>query len=57
MKRILIPFGEAQRLGSLFHVSQPTIRRALRGKVDTDLSRKIRKAAIERGGVETNQTL
>ena len=51
MKEILTKHGERQYLGKLFKVSQPTIRKALCGTCSSKTSLKIRKAAIERGGV------
>ena len=51
MAKILVENGERAYLGKLFGVSQPTIRRALDGKTNTDLAKKIRKVAIDRGGV------
>ena len=46
MAKILVENGERAYLGKLFGVSQPTIRRALDGKTNTDLAKKIRKVAI-----------
>ena len=51
MAKILVENGERAYLVKLFGVSQPTIRRALDGKTNTDLAKKIRKVAIDRGGV------
>ena len=51
-KKILVANGEKKALKELFDVSYPTVRGALNGKQSTSLSYKIRKAAIERGGVE-----
>ena len=51
MAKILTRHGERQELGKIFKVSQPTIRRALDGRTNTDLAKKIRTAAIKRGGV------
>lgn len=51
MAKILVENGERAYLGKLFGVSQLTIRRALDGKTNTDLAKKIRKVAIDRGGV------
>nr|DAH17537.1 MAG TPA: Transcriptional regulator GntR, transcription regulator, GntR,Chromobacterium violaceum [Caudoviricetes sp.]DAS18737.1 MAG TPA: Transcriptional regulator GntR, transcription regulator, GntR,Chromobacterium violaceum [Caudoviricetes sp.] len=56
MAKILVENGERAYLGKLFGVSQPTIRRALDGKTNTDLAKKIRKVAIDRGGVVKNNT-
>ena len=51
MVKVLTQHGERKYLGKLFEVSQLTVRRALDGQTNTPLARKIRKAAIERGGV------
>ncbi len=51
MERILVDRGERQSLGKLFVVSQLTVRRALNGQTNTELAKKIRKVAIDRGGV------
>ena len=51
MAKILVENGARAYRGKLFGVSQPTIRRALDGKTNTDLAKKIRKVAIDRGGV------
>lgn len=51
MAKILTERGERLLLGKLFGVSQPTVRRALDGKTQTELAKKIRRAALVRGGV------
>lgn len=51
---ILVGYGERQKLMAIFRTSYPTVRAALRGKTNTDLARKIRTAALKRGGVEKN---
>jgi hypothetical protein len=51
-KKILVEIGEKKALGKLLGASYPTVRVALNGKSDTILLTKIRKAAIERGGME-----
>lgn len=53
MKQILVKHGEIKALTAVLGVSNRTIRRALRGDRDNALAHKIRKAARERGGVET----
>lgn len=52
MHRIIMPNGEQTRLAKDFKVSRKTVWEALTGRKDTDLARMLRKAAIERGGVE-----
>lgn len=52
MGKILVAFGERKQLMKIFDKSHVTVRRALNGEIKTPLATKIRKAAIERGGVE-----
>lgn len=52
MNQILVEIGEKKLLCTLLNVSHPTVRRALNGEIDTPIALRIRKAAIERGGVE-----
>ena len=51
MEKVVIQHGGHKELGRIFKVSQPTIRRALNGETNTPLAKKIRTAAIKRGGV------
>ena len=51
-KKILVANGDKKALKEQFNCSYPTVREALKGKSSTTLSYNIRKAAIERGGVE-----
>ena len=55
MRKILVAVGEKKQLMKIFGKSHVTIRRALNGETKTPLSLKIRKAAIERGGIEQSQ--
>ncbi len=52
MNKILVENGDKKELRRIFGVSYPTIRKALNGNSKSLLSVKIRKAAIERGGME-----
>ncbi len=52
MGKILVAVGEKKELMKIFNVSYVSVRRALNGENSTKLTSKIRKAAIERGGVE-----
>lgn len=56
MAKVLTAHGERKYLGELFGVSQLTIRRALEGQTNSALANKIRKVAIQRGGVVVNNT-
>lgn len=50
---IFTDLGEKKALMKIFDVSHVTVREALRGNISTPLALKIRKAAIERGGLES----
>lgn len=52
MSRILTRFGEIKQLATLMRVNRLTVRDALSGKTKSNLAKRIRKLAIERGGVE-----
>lgn len=52
MGEILTRFGEKGKLAKIFKTSHVTVREALRGNTHSELAEKIRKAAIERGGIE-----
>ncbi|HBX44446.1 MAG TPA: hypothetical protein DEG28_00935 [Porphyromonadaceae bacterium] len=52
MGEILTKHGDRQELAKIFNVSIVTIRSALKGRTKSPLAQRIRKAAIERGGVE-----
>jgi DNA-binding FadR family transcriptional regulator len=51
---ILVDHGEKRELMKLFSVSHVTVREALRGSIATRLAQKIRKVAVERGGLIIN---
>ncbi len=50
--KILVNHGDKQKIMKIFQCSYPTVRTALNGKVNSSLAHKIRKTAIEYGGVE-----
>lgn len=52
MNTIILPHGSIKLIIEKLNVSRPTIRKALRGQCSTELCEKIRKIAIEVGGVE-----
>jgi hypothetical protein len=54
MGEILTKHGEKMILAKLFNTSLVTIRSALKGRTHSKFAEKIRKAAIERGGKETD---
>jgi hypothetical protein len=51
-RKIIVAKGEAARLAKDFKVESVTVWRALTFKRDTPQARMIRKAALERGGME-----
>lgn len=53
MGEILTRYGEKSLLAKMFNTSHVTVREALRGNTKSELAKKIRNAAIERGGIET----
>lgn len=57
MAKVLVEHGEVAKLARLFGIARKTVSEALNGQTNTDLARKIRKMAIDRGGVaQTIQT-
>lgn len=46
--------GERREIAKMFNVSEVTVRNALKGRTQSELSRKIRKIAIQRGGIEVD---
>jgi len=50
--KILVAHGERKYLKELFKTSYVTVTKALGGSENTDMQRRIRKAAVERGGTE-----
>lgn len=55
MAKVIVEYGERQRIAAMFNTSLPTVRAALRGETNTALAKKIRAAAIKRGGVVAKQ--
>ena len=47
MEKILVEYGKIKKIASDCGVSVPTVRYALRGAIDTDLSRMIRNRAVK----------
>lgn len=56
MNEILTKHGERREIAKIFNVSEVTVRNALKGRTRSDLSRRIRSVAIQRGGIETKAT-
>lgn len=56
MRQILTRIGEGKQLAKLFGVCEKTVIEALKFRSNTQLAVRIRKAAIERGGKETEYT-
>lgn len=60
ISRVIVDHGEMNALATLFGVSLPTVRSALRGKTFTKLAQSIREIALVRGGtrvIELNQDI
>lgn len=51
MAKVFVMHGEINKLAQLLGVARKTVREALSGQTNTPLARKIRKLAIDRGGV------
>lgn len=54
-KEILVPHGMKARLKKDTGYSETTIKFALRGAIDTEIAKTIRKRALEMGGVLARQ--
>lgn len=52
MNRILTQHGETKKIAALFNVDRRTVWLALNGTYESDLVKRIRKIAIDRGGLE-----
>lgn len=52
MNEILTKHGERGKLAKIFDVSHVTVRNALKGRTNSPLAKRIRQAAILRGGKE-----
>ena len=52
LNRIIVAHGERKQLAELFGHGMPFIRKALAGDRETPEALRVRKAAIERGGIE-----
>lgn len=50
VKTVFAPFGAGKRLAAAFGVTTVTVSEALRGKIDSELARKIRYTAIKEFG-------
>jgi transcription initiation factor TFIIIB Brf1 subunit/transcription initiation factor TFIIB len=56
MNEILTKHGERREIAKIFNVSEVTVRNALKGRTRSDLSKRIRSVAIQRGGIEAKTT-
>lgn len=50
IKKVKLKHGTGCELANLFHIHKKTVSVAVNGKSDTELAKKIRKAAVELGG-------
>jgi hypothetical protein len=53
-QRIVVDFGEGRELAKLFKCTHQMVTYSLNFKKNSFLARKIRKAAMERGGIDTS---
>jgi hypothetical protein len=51
MKKIIVENGDRLKLMKIFNTTYPTVRSALNFQTNSELACKIRKAALNRGGV------
>lgn len=49
---IRVDYAVRKEIMKILDVTYPTIRKALNGETDTELSKKIRQTAIAKGGIE-----
>lgn len=54
MGEILMKHGERREIAKILNVSEVTVRNALKGRTQSELSERIRKLAIQRGGIEVD---
>ena len=54
--KVFVMHGEINKLAQLLGVARKTVSEALNGQTNTPLARKIRKLALDRGGVVKNKT-
>lgn len=48
--------GERRDIAKILNVSEVTVRNALKDRTQSELSERIRRLAIQRGGIEVNNT-
>lgn len=56
MGEILMKHGERGEIAKMLNVSDVTVRNALKGRTQSKLSERIRKLAVQRGGIEVDNT-
>jgi len=54
MKKVIVRYGDTTFLAKLFDVSEVSVRNALKFATNSDLSKRIRIAAITHGGTEVD---
>jgi len=54
---ILLRYGQHGKLAKVFRTSRVTVRAALSGSCDSELCRRIRRYALQNGGVEVQAVL
>lgn len=55
MGEILMKHGDRREIAKMLNVSEVTVRNALKGRTQSELSERIRKLAIQRGGIEVDE--
>jgi len=55
MGEILMKHGERREIAKILNVSEVTVRNALKGRTQSELSERIRKLAIQRGGMDSTK--
>ncbi len=54
MGEILMKHGERREIAKMLNVSDVTVRNALKGRTQSELSERIRRLAVQRGGIEVD---
>lgn len=54
MGEILMKYGERRKIAKILNISEVSVRNALKGRTQSELSERIRKLAIQRGGIEVD---
>lgn len=55
MGEILMKHGERREIAKILNVSEVTVRNALKGRTQSELSERIRRLAVQRGGMDSTK--